>query len=92
MKLSKLMTISAFILLMAINGLAKTKAEKQTEARKKSDETLHRLYQTKPSARAAIKAAAGYAVFNNKGAKILVGGTGSGNGIAVNNKSQQVTT
>jgi len=91
MKLLKLMTIFTFILLIAVTGVAKTKTEKQTEARKKADETLQRLYKAQPSARAAIKAAAGYAVFNNKGAKILVGGTGSGSGIAMYNKSQQVT-
>jgi lipid-binding SYLF domain-containing protein len=91
MKLLKLTSILAFILLSVVAGFAKTKEEKQAEARKKADQTLHKLYKTQPSARAAIQAAAGYAVFNNRGTKILVGGSGKGNGIAVNNKSKQVT-
>jgi hypothetical protein len=61
------------------------------KARKKANETLQRLYKAKPSAQAAVKSAAGYAVFNNGGAKILVAGAGKGSGIAVNNKTQQVT-
>src|SRR5262249_49483598 len=91
MKAIKLGTVAALILLAGVTVLAKTKAEKQAEARKKADETLQRLYKSQPSAQAAIKSAAGYAVFNNKGAKILVGGTGSGKGIAVDNSTKQVT-
>jgi len=79
------------MLLAALTAFAKTREEKQAEARKKADETLQRLYKAHPSARAAIKAAAGYAVFNNRGTKILVGGGGSGKGIAVDNSTKQVT-
>ena len=91
MKTMRLGIVAALIVLTALTTLAKTKAEKQAEARKKADETLHRLYKSQPSAQAAIKKAAGYAVFNNKGAKILVGGTGSGKGLAVDNSTKQVT-
>lgn len=91
MKTIKLGIAAALILLAGVTTLAKTKEENQAEARKKADETLHRLYKMQPSAKAAIKAAAGYAVFNNRGAKILVGGGGSGKGIAVDNNSKQVT-
>jgi len=91
MKILRFSLLSTLILLTAVTVFAKTKAEKQAEARKKADETLQRLYKAKPSAKAAIKAAAGYAVFNNRGAKILVGGTGKGSGIAVDNSTQQVT-
>jgi lipid-binding SYLF domain-containing protein len=91
MKTIRLTLASVLILVAAATILAKTKQEKQAEARKKADETLQRLYKAQPSAQAAIKAAAGYAVFNNKGTKILVGGTGSGKGIAVDNATKQVT-
>src|SRR5215813_445157 len=91
MKLLRLSWISVLVLLSALIVIAKTKEEKQAEARKKADETLQKLYKAQPSADAAIKAAAGYAVFNNKAAKILVGGTGSGKGIAVDNSTKQVT-
>lgn len=47
--------------------------------------TLARLYAVQPSARASIKSAVGYAVFDNFSMKILVAGGGSGTGIAVNN-------
>ena len=91
MKTTRLTTVAVLILLAAFTVLAKTKEEKQAEARKKAEETLQRLYKAQPSAQAAIKKAAGYAVFNNRGAKILVGGTGSGKGLAVDNSTKQVT-
>lgn len=79
------------LLLSAFTVVAKSKEEKQAEARKKARDTLQRLYKAKPSAQAAVKAGAGYAVFNSSGAKILVAGAGRGSGIAVDNKTQQVT-
>ena len=87
----RLLGMAALALLSAVTVHAKTKEEKQAEARNKAEQTLHRLYKAQPSAQAAIKSAAGYAVFNNKGAKILIGGTGSGNGIAVDNATKKVT-
>lgn len=80
-----LMLTSAFIV------AGKSKEEKQAEARKKANQTLQRLYKAKPSAQAAIKTAAGYAVFNSGGAKILVAGAGRGSGIAVDKATQKVT-
>lgn len=91
MKSLKILMALALMLLGALTAVAKSKEEKQAEARKKAQATLERLYTAKPSARAAIKAAAGYAVFNNGGAKILVAGAGKGKGIAVDNQTQQVT-
>src|SRR5262252_2733485 len=87
----RLLIVPTLILLSASAIFAETKEEKQAKARKKADETLHRLYKSKPSAQAAIKAAAGYAVFNNGGAKILVAGAGRGSGIAVDNATKKVT-
>jgi lipid-binding SYLF domain-containing protein len=65
--------------------------KKQAEVRKMAHDTLQRLYRAQPLTRAAIKASAGYAVFSNKGVKILVAGSGKGQGIAVNNESQKET-
>jgi lipid-binding SYLF domain-containing protein len=79
------------MILSAFAVFAKSKEQKQAEARKKAHDTLQRLYKTKPSAQAAVKAGAGYAVFNSTGAKILVAGGGRGSGIAVNNKTQRIT-
>ena len=87
----RLMVSVALIVLSALTTVAKSKEEKQAEARKKADATLQRLYKAKPSAQAAVKSAAGYAVFNSGGAKILVAGAGRGNGIAVDKATQKVT-
>jgi len=87
----KLLTSLVLILLSASTIVAKSKEEKQAEARKKADATLQRLYKAKPSAQAAVKSSAGYAVFNSGGAKILVAGAGRGKGIAVDNATQKVT-
>lgn len=87
----RLLTLLVLISLSAVTIVAKSKEEKQAEARKKAEATLQRLYKAKPTAQAAIKNAAGYAVFNSGGAKILVAGAGRGKGIAVDNASQKVT-
>ena len=86
----KLLMLPALILVTALTISAKTKEEKQAEARKKADQVLARLYKAKPDARGAIKAAAGYAVFSNAGMKILVAGGGKGQGIAVDNGTQKI--
>jgi len=88
--MKKLILVS-LLLSCALTAAAKSKEEKQAEARKKADQTLARLYKAKPSSQAAIKNAAGYAVFNSAGVKILVAGGGKGNGVAVDNGSKQVT-
>jgi len=75
-------------------SLAASKEEikkEQADIRKVSNETLNNLYKLQPSAKGAISKAAGYAVFSNFGMKILVAGSGTGKGIAVNNKSKKET-
>lgn len=91
MKRTRLPIAFLLVLACALNVTAKSKEEKQAEARKKAQATLARLYKARPSAEAAIKKAAGYAVFNSGGVKILVAGGGRGQGIAVNNGTQKVT-
>jgi len=91
MRKTTMLIAFSLLLTCALNVSAKSKEEKQAEARKKADATLARLYKAKPSAQAAIKKAAGYAVFNSSGAKILVAGGGRGSGIAVDNATQKVT-
>jgi lipid-binding SYLF domain-containing protein len=44
-----------------------------------------------PHAKSAVKHAAGYAVFNNMGVEILLAGSGTGKGIAVNSKTKKET-
>ena len=78
----------------ALPSLAASKediSKEKEDIRKMSTETLNRLYKVQPSAKEAISKAAGYAVFSNFGMKILVAGSGSGKGLAMNNKSKKET-
>jgi len=65
--------------------------EKREKIRQMSAETLAKLYELQPSAKTAINKSAGYAVFSNFGLKILVLGSGKGEGIAVNKKTGKGT-
>ena len=56
-----------------------------------AQQSLQQLYEAQPSARALVEHAAGYAVFSDMGVKILFGGSGKGQGVAVNNKTGQKT-
>jgi len=69
---------------------AKANKERQ-EIRKTAQDILARLYKAQPSAKAAIGKAAGYAVFSNFGMKIFVAGSGTGKGVAVDNKTKKET-
>ena len=81
----------AMILMVAAPSFAKTKEQKQADVRKSANETLAKLYKARPSAKATIKAATGYAAFSNFGMKILLAGGGKGQGIAFDNGTQKVT-
>jgi lipid-binding SYLF domain-containing protein len=69
----------------------KEKKAAREEAQKMANETLERLYKAQPSAKQAVAKAAGYAVFSNFGLKILVAGSGKGDGLAFNNSTKAVT-
>jgi lipid-binding SYLF domain-containing protein len=68
-----------------------SKDDERSEVRKAAKETLSRLYKVQPSAKKAVEKAAGYAVFNNFGMKILFAGGGSGKGLAVDNATKKIT-
>jgi len=72
-------------------GDAKKKEKERAEVRKSVQGALARLYKAQPSAKAAVQNAAGYAVFNNFGMKILLAGSGTGKGLAVDNKTKKQT-
>ena len=67
------------------------KQKEQQEIRDMAQKTLQRLYKADPKAKTAVQGAAGYAVFSNTGIKILLAGSGKGEGIAVDNKSKHET-
>ena len=70
---------------------AASKEEQRAEVRKTSQQILGELYRISPSAKKAVAASAGYAVFSNFGMKIFVAGGGSGSGVAVNNATKAET-
>ena len=72
-------------------ALAATKEESQAEVRKAAQQALAAVYKVQPSARKAVESAAGYAAFSNFGMKLLVAGSGTGKGVAVDNKTKAVT-
>lgn len=83
---------AAMVCALVMTANADPKIEKkQKEIRNMAHSTLARLYKAEPKAEAAVAGAAGYAVFNNMGMKILVAGSGNGKGVAVNNKTKRET-
>ena len=72
-------------------ALGASKAEQEAEVRKAAQEALAAVYKLQPSARKAVESAAGYATFSNFGMKILVAGSGTGKGVAVNNRTKATT-
>ena len=70
---------------------AQERDDLRTDIRQVAQATLDQLYAAQPAARQAVKNAAGYAVFSNFGMKILVLGGGTGEGLAVNNRTRRVT-
>jgi lipid-binding SYLF domain-containing protein len=78
-------------LAVAAHAADDKKKKEQNEVRQMAQDSLQRLYKADPKAKAAVKGAAGYAVFSNLGVKILLAGSGKGQGIAVNNKSKNET-
>jgi lipid-binding SYLF domain-containing protein len=81
-----------FVLSLAACATSPDEAnQERAEIQKMEQDTLARLYSLEPSAQRVVKDAAGYAVFSNFGMKIMVAGTGSGKGVAVDNKTGERT-
>ena len=85
--------VMAATLVCAVPGVsfAATKEENQAEVRKAAQQALAAVYKVQPAARKAVESAAGYAAFSNFGMKILLAGSGTGKGVAVNNKTKATT-
>ena len=87
------LTLSA-VLVASTFVLATDKAEvdkERQDIRKRSAQILSQLYKAEPKAKVNIQKAAGYATFSNFGMKILVAGSGTGKGVAVNSKTKKET-
>jgi lipid-binding SYLF domain-containing protein len=92
--LMRLRFITSLIVLAFISvnvAIADDAGEKQEKTRKMAAQTLEDLYKLQPTAREGIQKAAGYAVFNNTGANVLLLSTARGAGLAVDNQSKQET-
>ncbi|HEY6123629.1 MAG TPA: YSC84-related protein [Steroidobacteraceae bacterium] len=85
------LALTCVLLTPATTFAAKDKAEEQAEVRKAAQSALDALYAVQPAARKAVESAAGYAAFSNFGMKIMVAGSGTGKGMAVNNKTKKQT-
>ena len=95
--------LAAFILLIAVsNGYAQVEPspeptpdpkieKKRKKIRDMAKDTLKRLYKNNSTAKNAVESAYGYAVFRKTGIKILVAGSGRGQGVAVINASGDET-
>jgi lipid-binding SYLF domain-containing protein len=86
------LTILSVVLMVSTFALAadQSKVDKERqEIRNRSKEILAQLYKAEPRAKANIQKAAGYAAFSNFGMKIFVAGSGTGKGVAVDNKTKK---
>lgn len=85
----------AFGINIGLSGVAlakdPSKQEQQEEIRNMTKETLTRLYKEQPVAKKNVEASAGYAVFSNFGMKILLFGSGTGKGMAVDKAAKKDT-
>jgi len=86
---SKVVWLMAIALLSTSVSLAGDNDEKREKSRKMVAQTIEDLYKLEPTAKAAVQQSAGYAVFNNMGAHVLLLSTARGAGVAVNSKSKQ---
>lgn len=89
-------TLMTLLVVLVVSTFAvaadESKVDKdRQEIRKRTKEILVQLYKAEPSAKASIQRSAGYAVFSNFGMKIFVAGSGTGKGVAVDNKTRKET-
>ena len=85
---------SSLVAILLASGLASagdSPDKKRETTRKMADQTLQELYKLQPTAQGAIQKSAGYAVFNNMGANLLLVSTARGAGVAVNSNTKQET-
>src|SRR3954451_20460198 len=81
----------ALLSAVTLTAQADDKANQQKQVESGAQKILTQLYKVNPPAKAAVEHGAGYAVFNDTGVKLLFAGSGAGKGIAVDNKTKDVT-
>lgn len=85
------LTIVPVTAMAPVSALAKSVEKKKAEILEMRGEVLAQLYENNPEAKAMIKSAAGYAVFNNGGINLVFLSAGSGKGVAHDNKTGKNT-
>jgi lipid-binding SYLF domain-containing protein len=86
------LTILSVVLMVSTFARAADQSKvgkERQEIRNRTKEILAQLYKAEPKAKANIQKAAGYAAFSNFGMKIFVAGSGTGKGVAVDNKTKK---
>jgi hypothetical protein len=68
---------------------AESVQEQREDIMQLAENTLEQLYQMTPGARQAVREAAGYGVFSDKGLKIFMFGSGLGKGVVINNSTKK---
>lgn len=91
MRIAALCLIASTVFALTSLASESDKEKQRKQIRSMAQDTLQRLYHAEPKSKAAIKHAAGYAVFSDMGIKILFAGSGNGKGIAVNNRTKAET-
>ncbi|PWT85803.1 MAG: hypothetical protein C5B58_02455 [Acidobacteria bacterium] len=91
MKLRIVAVLAVTLLAAGLSSAKDSPDQKREKTRKMAAQTLQDLYKMEPTSRGAIEKSAGYAVFNNMGANVLLLSTARGAGIAVNSKTRQET-
>ena len=83
----KNIAIALVLASLALPAAAETPAERRAEIKKRTAETLTRLYTVHPAAKTKISKAYGYAVFTNLGINLIFLSAAGGNGLAHQNKA-----
>ena len=91
MKKVFLIIVTAFFLVSCATPKGVTKQDQRDYALKMKNETLAKLYKTKPGTRGMIKKAAGYGVFSNISSYLFLVSTGTGYGIVHDNSTGKKT-
>lgn len=79
----------AALLLSSCANQGASEAEQRSAINKMANETLQRLYKEKPGSSGMVKAAAGYAVFDNAEVNVILASFGGGYGVAVDSSGKR---